>query len=171
MSYMMSRLFVCVYRWMISWEASNIIVVKPREVWWWSAHGLAWRPPEISVCSPVHMKFFHCRTCSIFILLSPGDRGRWKGKVQSHVYEEWTTWFQKYVPVLLLPRAAVWQGCSTVSQVCGFVPSSAVWIWAVLTGFRYVRDSWGPRADTLRKIAFTRLLNRLPKASGRGSAS
>lgn len=36
------------------------------------------------------------------------------------------------------PRAADWRNCSAVSQVCGFVLSSAVEIWAVVAIFRYV---------------------------------
>lgn len=49
------------------------------------------------------------------------------------------------------PRAADWRNCSAVSQVCGFVLSSAVEIWAVVAIFRYVAAPRGPPTDATRQ--------------------
>lgn len=95
-------------------------------------------------------KSFPCRIYSVFIALSPEVRDE-REKYRAVYMKSRLHGFKSKLLCCSFPRAAGWQNCSAVSQVCGFVPFSAVPVWAVLTVFRYVTAPWGPLADAARK--------------------
>lgn len=136
--------FVQVHTW-ISCQVANIIDVEMSKVWWRSCQGTMWGLLIALYLCVLSQNTFR-PYCSSFW-------GRSKMKWRSTKLHAWGRLhgFKSMSLHHSFPRAADWRNCSAVSQVCGFVLSSAVGIWAVVAIFRYVAAPRGPPTDATRQ--------------------